>query len=416
MTSEAATTAHILRRLTFGPFPGGVEAAQERYDSHAAHIDALIAAKPIPFKPPISIDRPFNKADEGKLGNSIVVKRWMKRMLSDDAAVHERMMWFWHNTFTSSAEKGTFLFLWQQLRKFHTHAMGNYRELAKEMVIDATIIQFLDGDGSSFHSPNENLARELMELFMLGRGNYTEADVRAAARALSGRSVNFKTGNADLNPLTGPRGIDTFLGKTAEFNDAVVIDTILEQPAASTYVVRRLWKYFIGTTPDEALVQQWADEFRAGDWEIEPLVANVVRSKAFLDAVHSRPRTGIEWLTAALRAGNPSGFREEQIHDLGQVPYYPPNVAGWPDQSMWQSSAIQFARASYLSGMKMRLKPPPDGADPVQAALHHCGLFDATTQTTDTMAGLAQSLDGDQAARTAALVHAAMLSPEFSVA
>lgn len=414
MASErAAEMAHILRRLTFGPFPGGVERALDEHRTADDLLESLLEADPMPWDPPVSLDRPFRKEDEDILGNTVLLKHWVDRMSRDEAGLHEKVMWFWHTLWTTSAEKGNFLMLWKNLAKLHALAYADLGTIGKTLVIDPSMLQFLDGDGSNIQAPNENLARELMELFMLGRGNYTEEDVRAGARSLSGRHINFETGVAEFIPNAGPSQPDTFLGKTMVFNSDRVIDTILEHPAASTWTVRKLWRAFISPTPDEALVSRWGDAFRASGFQVKPLLRTMLTSDAFRESRLSKPRSGIEWFCAMKRATQLDDYEPWEMSELGQVPYFPPNVAGWPD-SGWSSSSSLFARSSFVARHGV-VAPDLDDDDLPTSALRWCGTYEVTPQTRRVLEDLDKSLRAPTGDRRRAMVRAVMLSPEQAV-
>jgi uncharacterized protein (DUF1800 family) len=423
--AELEAHAHVLRRVTFGPFPGGVEASVAAHRKVADLVEAQVAADPLPFEPPESIDRPFKIGDQRvflseHITNAGLVRFWIERMASDEAGLHERMVWFWHTLFTTSGKMGTDLFLWRQLRMVHGHAMGNLRDLAKGYVLDPAMMQFLNSDTSLVENPNENLARELMELFLMGRGNYTEEDVRAGALGLAGWTIDFERCVAVPRDAYG--GVATFLGERRRWEPDALVDKILTHPSVARHVVGKLWRYFIGGTRDEDLVDRWARSFRASDYEIAPLVRTMLLSDAFLAARRSRPRSGVEWLAPVLRALPPQGadaqwqaLEPTPVEQLGQLPYFPPNVAGWPDDSEWLSSSTGFTRASYVSWLPVRLALP-DTDDLVAAALARGGIYEPSAETSAGLARYAEELRGTRAARYAALVKAVVLTPEFLLA
>lgn len=404
----------MLRRTTFGPFPGGVQRALDAHRSIADLIDAQIAVDPLPFKPPASIDHGFKQEDEPLLGNNELIRHWLRRMGRSDAGLHERMMWFWHTHFTTSAAKTTFTYQWRQLRRFHRLALGNFRDLTKAMVADAAMMTFLDADGSFIQAPNENLGRELMELFTMGRGHYTEADVRAASRGLSGRYVNSETCEPVLVPQSGPTQPDTFLGRTQVYDPDSLVDQILAQDAVAPFIARKVWRHFVGGTPDDDTIARWGRVLRAADYEIEPLMREVLHSEAFATAQRSRARTGVEWFVPMVRAlGVPhDAIDQSQLDRIGQAPYFPPNVAGWPDTG-WLAGSSLLARASVVMALPTRVPDLGRGADAVDAALERCGIHDASTSTTRSLRDLERSTTSD---RSTALVRAAVLTPEFVVA
>jgi uncharacterized protein (DUF1800 family) len=394
-----------------------VAAALERHGTAAELIDAMLAAPPLPFEPPVSIDVPWDQ-EHPPLYNGDLVMWWDRRMSGDDAGLHDRMMWFWHGTFTTSAEKTTFVFPWRQLRTIHGLALGNFRDLAQAMVVDAAMLQFLDGVESRIEAPNENLARELMELFLLGRGHYTEADVRAGARALSGWSVDATTNRTIFHPERGPQAPDTFLGEHGMFHPKEIVDAILRQDAVGPHIVTKLWKYFIGGPVDDGQVAAWANAF-VRDFEIQPLVTEILRSDAFRRARLARTRTGLEWYLAAHRILGLEESDQSVIEQLGQTPYHPPNVAGWPDETGWVSAGSVSARAGYL--LRSQWDAPDLGDDHapralVEAALRKCGVQELSQQTFDALMALAQATAANSDRQARALVHAVLLSPEFALA
>jgi uncharacterized protein (DUF1800 family) len=420
--SEAARMASLLRRATFGPFPGQVDAHLDAGRDARDVVDDLLSTPAIPFTPPHDIDVPLSATSPPELGAPTLQRWWVERMASDEAGLHEKLMWFWHGHFTTNASKANYLLLWHQLRTIHEHALGNFRDLAKAMVVDPAMLMWLDGADSKIDAPNENLGRELMELFTLGRGHYSEDDVRAAARSLAGWTIDFDRAEARFIPAFGPTEPDRFLGRTTRWTPQSLVDHILEQPATGPFVVRKLWRSFIGGPVDESLVATWADRFRSTGYEIRPLVATMLESLAWSRTEATRERSAIEWALAALRALGvaPTSVNTADIQSLGQAPYDPPNVAGWPDGDTWVSPASTFARASFVA----RYSEDPDahaaawGAnrrDTVDAVLDRCSLFEVSASTTAGLRSLAQTV-GPGAEGRLVLLQAALLSPEFALA
>lgn len=414
----------MLRRITFGPFPGGVEASLERHATTAELIDAQVDADPLPFDPPETIDRPFKIGDERVFDSKVItnagiVRFWIERMASDDAGLHEKVVWFWHTLFTTSGKMGTDLFLWRQLRTIHRLAMGNLRDLAQALVVDPAMMQFLNSDTSAVVAPNENLARELMELFLMGRGNYTEEDVRAAAMGLAGWMIDFEKCKPTPRGMQPPKPATTFLGETRVWDSDSLVDKILTHPSVAVHIVRKMWKFFIGGARDEALVTEWADAFRQ-DYEIAPLVRTILHSDAFANARRMRPRCGVEWLAGVLRALPPvdANSRDQAldptpVDQLGQLPYFPPNVAGWPDDSEWLSSSTGFSRASYVAWLPTELEAPSGSA--ATAALHRCGIYQPSKETAAALRAFDRAAKRDDD-HYVAVVKAVVMTPEFLLA
>jgi uncharacterized protein (DUF1800 family) len=353
---------------------------------------------------------------------------WVRRMRADEAGLHEKMTWFWHTHFTTSTLKVPDNNLcWRQLRTLHEHALGNFGDLAKAMNVDGAMLMYLDGDGSKGAAPNENYGRELMELFTLGIGNYRQSDVRSAAKILAGWKVH-------LNPTALPTALAvtrepdstydgrvTIFGRRGKFTPDDLIDIILEQPSCAPFIVRKLWRSFIGGRPDEKLVARWAKSFRRSNFEIAPLVSTILTSEAFAEARLRRARTALEWHCAAIRITGVDVPFAYGLDDLGQMPYMPPSPAGWPGDSEWLSATQSHARAQFLSLFAFDAMGEVAGeADIVDALLDRCSLFELDAGTRSALDDLAAELAADPAVdpelRAATVTTAILLSPDFALA
>ena len=430
---RAATYARVLRRLTFGPFPGQVAAALDAHRTVDDLIDAMLAAEPLPFEPyvegygPIDIDAHAGEHEFWRYRK--YADWWARQMASDDAGLHERISWFWHTHMPSSSMKAPDANLgWRQIRTIRDGALGNFGDLMKALTIDGAMLMYLDGDGSAGFAPNENYARELMELYMLGIGNYTQRDVVAAARALSGWSVYFY--GKDTQPVAETpkavrfdpdrtyQGKVTFLGKKARYDVDGIIDRILQQDACAPFITRKLWKFLIGGEADPKLIATWAKAFRRSGYEIEPLVAAMVRSEPFRSGTHRRARTPIEWHTAAMRSGGVPIVDTNGLEELGQHPYMPPSPAGWPGDNTWLSTTQAHARARYLAIQDLDVSALAAAPDLVGAVLDQASIVDepglrATLDDLDAELRADPSIGAELRART--LLTAALLSPEFAL-
>jgi uncharacterized protein (DUF1800 family) len=303
--------------------------------------------------------------------------------------------------------------MWRQHQLLRTHAMGNFRTLMQQITVDAAMLGWLDGDASSSEAPNENYGRELMELFTLGRGNYTEADVRAAAYALSGWSVDDKKGlQVAFDPERGPQHAVTLLGK--QVADAKgVINTVCEHDAFAPLIAGKLYTYFHGVAPDDATRRRLADGFRASGLEIRPLVTAIMRDPSFFDHRYTRPRLPVEWYAAAnaLLGGEPA---PDLLEVLGQVPFNPPNVAGWPMSARWLSAGAAMARAT--KGWEAAGDTEVVATDdPVGWVLARASLYEVTDTTRKALTRAASRVDSKR--ERASVLHALVVaSPEFSLA
>ncbi|HMT26050.1 MAG TPA: DUF1800 family protein [Microthrixaceae bacterium] len=407
--ADLEAVAHVLRRTGFGPFPGGVEAAAAQHSSIDGLIEARLAATPLPFVAPDGID---GIQDEEPQANEFFALQdaWIGRMTDDDAALHEKLMWFWHAHFTTSVSKSSTIYCWRQLRLLHKHALGNFAELTVEMCTDPAMLQWLDGSGSTNPNPNENYARELMELFTIGRGRYTEADVRAAAKAMAG----WDAVPDQRAPFRNPAAVLTepveFMGVTAVHTPESIVGRILEREETALFVVAKLARFLIGPGVPDTEIATWAATFRGSGYEIRPVVTAMFTSDGFRSAARSRPKHGIEWLCAVLRAADLEIPPSWQVQEWGQFPYWPLNVAGWPDR--WLSASSLYARTAFITSRAVGGPDFNDARDPVTAALHHCGLFDVAATSRNALSEVWE-VHGQNSQE---LLRAALTVPEFAAA
>ncbi len=409
MVSRPESIAHLLRRATFGPNPGQVD---EWVD---AGPDALIDA--------LLDDDGWALADDevdGELPGDeydSLPKWWIQRLLTPEARLHERMTWFWHNHFTSSVDRSPTNLMWRQHHVLRRNALGNFRQLAQDVTVSGAMLYWLDGVDSQGDAPNENHARELMELMTIGPGNYTEDDVRVAARGMSGWTVDYESGDVGFDPESHYSGPLTFLGRRERWTTEMIVDTVCDSDACAPFVVGRLHQFLAGTTPSDDTRSELAAVFRDHDLEILPLVEAILRSDSFAESIHSRPRQPVEWVTGALRALQYEPVDEEEqwwLESLGQVPFFPPNVAGWPYDQRWVAASQVLTKGNIVAGMTFPIELEDSVEPTVEAVLARCGLYDVTDHTRATLAAVEREVpefDG----RLRLLLMLTLTSPEFSL-
>ena len=403
--SSRAEVAHVLRRIGFVAHPDAVD---QWAGSTAELVETQIAD--------VGVTAPdYDLAGEWE-DYELVVGWIVGRFRSRDAGLHERMTWFWHDHFATSIDKvGDVTPMYTQHRILRQHALGNFRELVRAVITDPAMLIYLDGDGSYGEAPNENLARELMELFTLGVGNYTEQDVRGGARALAGWWVDWERWQAHFEPEDAYQGEVDFLGRRGRIDVDDVVDAVCEHPACSRFVAAKLHRQFIGTEPAPDRVEHLAAVFRSSGLEIRPLVAEIVSDPSFLANRNTRLRSPIEWLSAALVA---SGMDDDvgpwTYEQLGQVPWSPPNVGGWPDGARW-GGADQLLRRVDLATW-FASEEHLFGADPVADVLQRCSLFEVSPQTRETLQRVAKRTSSASWEQESLLFSLALASPEFALA
>jgi uncharacterized protein (DUF1800 family) len=276
---------------------------------------------------------------------------------------------------------------------------GDFRALAQAMIVDPAMLVWLDGGGNRVGRPNENLAREFMELFTLGVGNYTEDDVRQAARALTGWRVDARTGTARLNPVDHDAGPKSVLDTTAAYDAPGLVDLLVTSPASPRFLAGRVWRRFVSDTPpDPATLDALVAAYGPGH-DITAMVRAAVTSPAFRSASSVLVRQPVEWLVGALRALRLPASRVKPaalaggLRDLGQTPFFPPDVGGWPAGTPWLSTAAALARIRTARALTAAadLSPVVDVPVPgrVEATAALLGLPGFTARTADALAPLA---------------------------
>jgi uncharacterized protein (DUF1800 family) len=276
---------------------------------------------------------------------------WFRRMLKTEAPLREKMVLFWHDHFASSMQKvrQPALMLMQN-ELFRRHATGSFKELTHAIVKDPAMMLYLDTQNSKKGKPNENFAREVMELFTLGEGNYSEQDIKEAARAFTGYQLNRINGEVFHNRRQWDGGEKTIFGKTGRFDGDAVVDLLFDQPAAARYVPRKLWEYFAEENPPEEGVEALARSFQAADFRVAPLLREIFLSKAFYAAkvMRNQIKSPVQFLVQMFKeleiVQPPPGYLVGAQQQLGQVLFMPPNVAGWDWGKAWINTNTLLTR------------------------------------------------------------------------
>ncbi len=304
---------------------------------------------------------------------------WFDRMLGTPRPLQEKLALFWHGHFATGNEKvKNAYFMWRQNDLFRRLGNGNFEQLVLETGRDPAMLVWLDGATSSGKAPNENYARELMELFTLGEGHYTEDDIKNSAMAFSGWTINREAGDgAKFVPKRFANGEKTFKGRSGNWRDTDIVRFILEDPNCAEFMSRKLWTFFAYENPAPELVSALAALFRQNHYEIKPLLAAMFRSAEFYSpaSVNNQIKSPVQWLVGASKAlGLPAVPRFAPVISryLGQDLFAPPNVKGWDGSRSWISTATLFLRcnvAHFLvyGGDPARFGIPVNAANPAGA-------------------------------------------------
>lgn len=278
---------------------------------------------------------------------------WLDRMAKGPRPLQEKLTLFWHGHFATSFEKvRNAWFMWLQNETFRRNASGSWATMLREVTEDPAMLIWLDQAQSDKKHPNENYAREVMELFALGEGHYTEQDILEAARALTGLTLDRREGKPVFDPRRHDDGSKTVLGKSGNLGVQDVLDAILAQPQAARFIAFKLWRFFASesTAPDSPLITKLAAIFRDSRYELKPMLRAMFLCEEFYapDVMHTQIKSPAQWLISTARALNaplpPPGVAGPMLGRLGQNLFEPPNVKGWDGGPAWISTNTLFNR------------------------------------------------------------------------
>ncbi len=366
---------HLFRRAAFGARPEDITASTTR--GFAGTVDYLLDRNrpevvPLPVLDPATngtADTLETRKELNKLKTQQerdLVEWWLERMTLTEQGAVEKMAWFWHDHFATSANKvnNPHLMLAQN-ETFRKLGGGNFEELAQAIAKDGAMMIWLDSNKNNKNSPNENFARELMELFTIGIGSYTDADVREGARAFAGWRFNRQDGFQVRKNLQDA-GNKTILGKSGGFTGEQVISLLVKEPASARFITAKLWRHYAYPVPaDSPIVSELAAGF-AADLNVTKLIRSILLHPQF---VSREARTGlvkqpVEWMIGAMRQLDirPSQFDIDRprtgavLRQLNQEPFFPPSVGGWPDNGYWISTSSALARYNFALQMSSLAK------------------------------------------------------------
>ena len=282
---------------------------------------------------------------------------WVREMVTTRSPLTERMTLFWHDHFPSGEDKVHYpQLMFRQNALLRRDALGNFGDLLHAVSKDPAMLQYLDGAGSRKGRPNENFAREVMELFTLGEGHYSQRDVTEAARAYTGWTLDPNTLAYQFNPKIHDDGDKTVLGQMGAFDGDQVLYILLAQPETATFITTELWREFISETPDPAQIAPIAERFRASHYDIKTALRGLFLSEAFWDERNRGVlvKSPAEFVVGAVREFD-IGYADQdatslagQLRNFGENLFYPPNVKGWPGGENWINSSTLLARKQFI--------------------------------------------------------------------
>lgn len=387
---DVGSAAHLLRRACFGGTP---EEAEELADLglHAA-VEKLLSDEvgdvPLPPKTDpgdMAHLRQLRRArrggdEEARQALRTLQKKqreelqdlrywWLGLMRGDRGAALEKLTLFWHSHFATSATKvRSSHLMFVQNRTLRSLATSPFRELCMAMVKDPAMLVWLDGARNHTRSPNENFAREIMELFTLGEGHYTEEDIREAARCFTGWHVHPDNGEAEFSERRHDGGQKTLLGKSGKFGAHEAVDIMCSQPRCAEFLVGKIWRFYVSEAPDPKLVRLLATRYREKNLHTGDLLRMVFTHPEFYsDRVRAKQvKSPIQWIVQAARETGrqllPPRVALPLAAELGQNLFMPPSVKGWDGGTAWVNSAT-IIRRSNTARLFVSAAPPLPVAD-----------------------------------------------------
>ncbi len=343
---------HLLRRAGFG-------ASKEEIDKHLSMGEAET----------ISYLLDYDKSDDSEVESRIeslnldlsdkladLQRMAMLRMIYTNRPLQEKMVLFWHGLLTSGWKKvGKGPYMLQQDELFRSHAFGNYDDLLKAVARDSAMLIWLDSRVNKKNKPNENFARELMELFSMGVGTFTEEDVKESSRAFTGWSLKKKVFHFQENQHDF--GVKTFLGNIGNYDGDDVVDIIMEQPVTSRFISRKLFEFFAYDNPEEEVIARLAKTFNDSGYSITALLKDILTSEEFYtqQAYRSKIKSPAELIAGTIRALGIESTVTYQVRKymgpMGQELFNPFDVSGWPENEEWINSSTLLNRLNFVNAV-----------------------------------------------------------------
>jgi uncharacterized protein (DUF1800 family) len=386
--TELELMSHLFRRAGFSARRDELEAAVAR--GYEATVEELLHPENQPELDHDLINRYWVDIKESRQIDP-AQSYWVYRMINTKKPLEEKMTLFWHHLFATGFAKlnhpGNML---QQISMFRKHGLGDFRTMLVELSKDPAMIFWLDNQTNTTTVRNENYGRELLELFALGIGNYTEDDVKNCARAFTGWTLKNPIPGAqpfgrhnwefEFRPDQHDYGTKTFLGETGNFDGADIVDIIVRQPACAQFVAKRLHNYFVSDVPDQEAIDELAEAFRASQYDIRAVMRTLFMSKAFRSpsAYYARVKSPAEHVVGILRLVEDFtyprwGIREAALECryMGQDLLNPPSVEGWHTGKEWIDTGILVERVNYAASQVGDVSKP--GVKKIIDRLHEQG-------------------------------------------
>jgi uncharacterized protein (DUF1800 family) len=279
---------------------------------------------------------------------------WLEQMMNGPAPLLEKMTLFWHGHFATSVQKvKDGYWMWLQNDTLRRNALGSFAALVKKISRDPAMMIYLDLQQSRREHPNENWGRELMELFTVGIGNYSEQDIREAARAFTGYRIDMTTQQFRFMPMQQDLGPKNFMGRSGPLNGDDIINILVAKPACGQFIGRKLWRFFVEDEPPEPVIDAVASSLRTHNYEMRPVLHEIFSSNEFYSdrAIGAQIKSPVQYIVQTsrlLEAQLPSPVAAQNaMRQMGQILFAPPNVKGWDGGKAWISTSTLLFRYNF---------------------------------------------------------------------
>ena len=387
--SNRIKNQHLLWRAAYGPMAENV-AFLDNIPPKNLWKTLLDTSEDVPVKMKIATDPRTDKAYMNEDGTQMQYKEmdaitrkllvvqyrddlknmniaWLNNMINSKAQLREKLTFFWHGHFACRSRNA--MYSQDVFNIIRENALGNFGDMLRAVSKSPAMLQFLNNQQNRKGHPNENFAREVMELFTLGRGNYTETDVKEAARAFTGWNFD-KDGAFDFKKRTHDADSKTVLGQTGNYDGDDVLNILLKNPQTANFICKKMYKFFVNEKVDDTNVQYLAKRFFKNNYDIKKLLEDIFTSDWFYDEknIGTKIKSPVE-LMVGIRRFLPLTMDNDDAQllfqrVLGQILFYPPNVAGWPSGKSWIDSSTLMVRLQIPQALSSKdaieIKPKSD--------------------------------------------------------
>lgn len=350
---DALQIPHLLRRAGFGAAPGELQQYQAMGFSSA--VDSLLNYQTVDDSQLDAVQPAITMAYSGKrTANELnaLATWWLNRLVNTKHPLEEKMTLFWHNHFATGYEKvRNGLLMYNQNQFLRSNALGNFKDILTGMTADGAMLVWLDGDLNRKGNPNENYAREIMEVFSTGRGPYTEDDVKAGALAMTGYRID-SSGNGVFMPKLHDDSIKTYLGSTGDLGPSDVIDILVAHPATAATLSTELFSFLAYPFPSKDTVDALSQVYLSSGYSIKAVVEAILKSPEFIStqAYLSQVKSPAEFVANGMRGLGATIDPVKAVTNMkamGQMLFDPPSVFGWPPGLAWINTASVLERYNF---------------------------------------------------------------------